>query len=117
MKYFVCIEYDRVISVLDYEPNVPSSVELVEITEDQYNQLNSGDYYFDVTKRVILSKDKSVINVARENEQRYGFLDSTDWQVLRHLREKALGLETTLSEDQYIALEQKRQETAKSIVR
>lgn len=45
------------------------------------------------------------------------FLSSTDWKVLRHIREKALGQPTTLSDAEYLALEQERQQAADSIVR
>lgn len=41
--------------------------------------------------------------------KRDGLLTSTDWLVLRHIREKALSYpETTLSEEQYLELEQYR---------
>lgn len=38
------------------------------------------------------------------------FLDSTDWKVLRHQDQLNLGIETSLSEDEYLELLEKRQE-------
>ena len=43
------------------------------------------------------------------------FLNSTDWKIMRHIREQALGLETSLTDKEYLELENKRQEAAKSI--
>jgi hypothetical protein len=43
------------------------------------------------------------------------YLKSTDWMVLRHVRELALNMTTSLTQAEYIALETKRQAAAKSI--
>lgn len=45
------------------------------------------------------------------------FLASTDFQVLRHIRQKALGQELSLSEEEYLALEQQRADAAARIIR
>jgi hypothetical protein len=42
-------------------------------------------------------------------------LVATDWKVLRHIREKALGVETSMTDAEYTALELERQTLAKSI--
>jgi hypothetical protein len=44
-------------------------------------------------------------------------LAETDYKVLRHLRQKALGQELSLSEEEYLALEQERSDAAARIVR
>jgi predicted nucleotidyltransferase len=44
------------------------------------------------------------------------FLNSTDWQILRHIRQKALAITTTLTDTQYLELEQQRQAAAARIV-
>ena len=41
-----------------------------------------------------------------------GFLNETDWKVMRHIRQKALGIETTLSEEEYLELETERHNKA-----
>lgn len=43
------------------------------------------------------------------------FLRSTDWKVLRHIRQVALGETPTLSASEYLALEQLRSEAAARI--
>jgi hypothetical protein len=40
------------------------------------------------------------------------FLRSTDWQILRHIRQKSLNQTTSLTEDQYLTLEQQRADAA-----
>lgn len=39
----------------------------------------------------------------------------TDWQVLRHIRQKALGVRTSLTEEEYLALELQRQDASTKI--
>jgi len=36
------------------------------------------------------------------------FLNSTDWKILRHIREQALSKSTTLSQAEYLELERQR---------
>lgn len=57
--------------------------------------------------------------VAQENtnSESLTYLAKTDWMVLRHLRQKTLGMETSLSEEEFIALEEARAEAASRIVR
>jgi len=38
------------------------------------------------------------------------FLQSTDWKVIRHKEQQDLGVETTLTQDEYLELITKRQE-------
>jgi hypothetical protein len=51
------------------------------------------------------------------NAEKREFLNSSDWKILRHLREKALSIDTTLSETEYLELEQLRNDAAKDIVK
>jgi hypothetical protein len=51
------------------------------------------------------------------NAEAQAFLDSTDFKVMRHIRQKALGQELSLSEEEYLALEQQRSDAAASIVK
>jgi predicted nucleotidyltransferase len=44
------------------------------------------------------------------------FLNSTDWKILRHIRQKALNITTSLSDEEYIQLEQQREAAAARIV-
>ena len=117
--HYVCIENNLVVSVLNYQPNVPSSVTMVEITDSQAAQIAAQTHYFDVSSRSVTAVSSAitaqkVADVA--NGQEREFLNSTDWKILRHIRQKALNITTSLSDAEYITLEQQRQAAAARIV-
>ena len=112
---YVCIENNLVVSVLSYQPNVPSSVSVVEITDSQAAQIAAQTHYFDISSRSVTAvaagvTAQRVTDVA--NGQEREFLNSTDWKVLRHIRQKALNIATSLSDAEYIQLEQQREAAA-----
>ena len=116
--HYVCIENNLVVSVLNYQPNVPSSVAVVEITDSQAVQIAAQTHYFDVASRSVTAVAAGVTAqraVAVANGQEREFLNSTDWKVLRHLRQKALNIPTSLSDAEYIQLEQQREAAAARI--
>lgn len=53
----------------------------------------------------------------RINREAQEYLDATDWRVLRHIRQKTLGEQPSLTETEYLELEQTRSLKAKSIIR
>jgi hypothetical protein len=117
--HYVCIENDLVVSILNYAPNVPNSVSVVEISNEQADQLVAQTHYFDVPSRTVKPVAASVTEQkARDaaNAIEREFLNSTDWKVMRHIRQKALNIPTSLSDAQYIELEQQRQAAAARIV-
>lgn len=66
----------------------------------------------------VIIEDISVeLEQEKINNESEDFLDSTDFKVLRHIRQKALGQELSLSEEQYLALEQERADAAARILR
>lgn len=117
--YYVCIENNAIVSVAPYRPGVPESVEVVEITNEQHASIEASTHYFNIaTKAVELIPVDGLNKLAtlKQNEECAKFLSSTDWKIMRHIRQKALGIETTLSEEEYIALETQRQEAAAKII-
>jgi len=117
--YYVCIENNEIASILNYEPNVPETVTIVTITDEEHNSIVDQTHYFDVESRSVVSVSAEVIEQkATEvaNGQEREFLNSTDWKVLRHIRQKALGITTTMSEAEYLALEQQREDAAQRVV-
>ena len=117
--YYVCIENNLVTNILSYEPAIPDTVRTVVISKEQYDQIMAQTHRFDVASDSVVSvpsseleqKERDVLN-AVERE----FLNSTDWKVMRHLRQKALGEPTSLTEEQYLELEQQRSNAASRIV-
>jgi hypothetical protein len=117
--HYVCIENNQVTGIQSYEPAVPNTVSVVTITDEQHQQIMNQTHRFDVPSRTVVAVNSAIL--AEKEQYRLNgiereFLNSTDWKVLRHLRQKALGLPTTLTEDQYIELEQQRQAAAARIV-
>ena len=51
--HYVCIENNIVVSILNYAPNVPTSVSVVEISNEQADQLVAQTHYFDVPSRTV----------------------------------------------------------------
>ena len=116
--HYVCIENNLVVSVLSYQPNVPSSVSVVEITDSQAAQIAAQTHYFDVASRVVTAVAAEITAqqaTAVANGQEREFLNSTDWKILRHIRQKALNIATSLSDVEYIQLEQQREAAAARI--
>ena len=113
--YYVCIENNIVTSVLNYQPSVPSTVEVVEISDAQHDQIIADTHIFDLaTKQVVINPNYSAAAKEQErlNAVERQFLSSTDWQILRHIRQKALNQTTSLTEEQYLTLEQQRADAA-----
>lgn len=100
-----------------------NEVEPAQYTITSYRVVQEAIY--EVQSVLIVPKEYSIEivditnQIAQEaiNNESQSFLDSTDWKVLRHIRQKALNVVTTLSEEQYLALEQERSDKANSIVR
>ena len=117
--YYVCIENNKVINILGYQPAVPSTVTLATITADDYAKIMAQTHVFDISsKRTVPVADTVAAQKAQDilNAQSREFLNSTDWKVLRHIREKALGIATSLTESEYLALERQREDAAARIV-
>jgi hypothetical protein len=118
--HYICIEDNQIISVLNYKPNVPNSITLVEISEEDNNSILAETHFFDVVTLRVTERNQSYLSdkkIAQENSERLAYLNKTDWMILRHIREKALGAETSLNENEYIKLEQKRNDIAAAIVK
>lgn len=116
--YYVCIENHRVCSILPYEPAVPETVSVHVISDDDYALLIGRRHRFNIDLMQVEPLDA---NILADMDQRTAaiqyreFLNSTDWKVLRHIRQKALGITTSITEQEYLELEQQRQTAADKI--
>jgi hypothetical protein len=117
--HYVCIENNTIISILNYEPSVPNSVSVVELSDNDYAKIEEQTHYFDIVSGGVLAVSAEVTaqkEIDLANGQEREFLNSTDWKVLRHIRQKALGIPTSLTEEEYLAVEQQRQDAAARIL-
>jgi phage anti-repressor protein len=109
--FYVCIENNAVVSVTDYRPNVPDTVTITQITDDDHKKVLNGTHLFSVPLNKVVEKSKASTSkdkVIAESIKNYDFLQQTDWMVLRHIRQRSLGMDTSLTEEEYIELEQQR---------
>ncbi len=115
IMHYVCIEDNEVTSILNYAPNVPNTVSVVQISDADYQKLIDQTHYFNVSTRAIVAVSSDILAQKDQelaNGQEREFLNSTDWKVFRHIRQKALGITTSLTEEQYLALERQREDAA-----
>jgi hypothetical protein len=118
MMNYVCIEKEKIVSILNYQPNVPSEVEVIEISDDQFSLINLQTHYFDIATRSVLpipQEEEEKRQREKQNVEPKEFLNSTDWMILRHMRQKTLGVPTTLLEQEFLELEQQRNDAAARI--
>jgi hypothetical protein len=117
--YYVCIENNLVTGIQSYEPAVPNTVSVISISDEHHAQIMAQTHRFDLASRTVVAVDQAVIN-QQEQDRLNGiereFLNSTDWKILRHIRQKALNITTSLSDEEYIQLEQQREAAAARIV-
>ncbi len=116
--YYVCIENNLVTSILSYAPTVPKSVIVTNISDADYAAISNGTHYYSVREMRVVENTERNAQVEKDkvNGVEREFLNSTDWMILRHLRQKALNLSTSLTEQEYITLEQRRESAARRIV-
>ena len=119
---YVCIEDNKIIGIFNYQPGVPDSVTVVEITDEEAKQINENTHFLDTDNIVKprpqadLDAEAAIKELELENAEKREFLNSTDWKVMRHIRQTALGIPTTLTEAEYVALETERQTVANGII-
>ena len=109
---------------MPYEPAVPETVSVFEITDEEHDSvIKHKTHFFDLTSNTVEAYPQSQIDAEEAkkqqllvNAEKREFLNSTDWMVLRHMRETALNQPTTLSNEEYISLEQERADAAAAIV-
>lgn len=116
--FHVCVENNRVISIINYNPEVPDGVTVYTISNEEHGALLVGTHYFDTDQGKVLEIPSALAKhrqdfLAKSNGR--GYLTDTDWIVLRHIREKTLSLPTSLTEEEYLDLERKRHEVAKGL--
>lgn len=117
--HYVCIENNQITSIQSYEPAVPSTVSVVTISDSQHAQIMAQTHRFDVASRTVVAVDQVIIDQKEQhrlNGLEREFLNSTDWKIMRHIRQKALNVATSLTDAEYTELEQQRQAAAARIV-
>ena len=97
----------------------PDEYLIVEVSEQQVHGLVTGSLLLDHATKTIIQADADAllqIKLVEESDTARRYLISTDWKVMRHIRELALGLATTLTAEEYLSLEQSRADAAAKVI-
>lgn len=118
--YYVCIEDGRIATICNYLPEVPSTISIVEISDEEHKSIAvDRSHYFNVDSRTVEPVGQEVSNQQQRelhNAPLKEYLSSTDWKILRHIRQKTLNIATSLTEQEYLALETERNSIASQII-
>ena len=117
--YYVCVEDNRVVNILNYEPAVPSTVSIRTILDSDFEKIQAQTHVYDIASNSVIAVASDILSrkeIEKQNGLEREFLNSTDWKVLRHFRQKSLGIPTSLTESQYLDLERLRDAAASRIV-
>ena len=117
--WYLLVENNRVIGLQPDEPNAPDSVRVYDIPDDDYVKLKDQTHYWDIdTAQLVANSAEYDAEQAqmKANGNEREFLNTTDWKVLRHIRQKHLGIATSLTEEQYTELENQREAAAQRVV-
>lgn len=119
---FIIIENNKIVSKLDYKPNVPENTNIIEYTENIPKEFivlidgkicDSRDYIFYQGKYITATDE--IKEQIRINKEAKDFLTNTDWKVLRHLEQQEKNTSTSLTQEDYQALLNERQKFREKI--
>ena len=121
---YLLIENEKLVGVCDYEPNVGDDDiqvitysgniprERIIYVDGKVADMNT--YVFINGKYV--KKTKAIENLLNTNDEAKHYLNDTDWLVIRHRDQLALGQTTSLTNEQYLDLLAKRQAARERVV-
>lgn len=121
---YLLIENETLVGVCDYEPNIGNDdIQIIKYSGNIPKErilyldgkiVDSNNFVFLNGKYI--KNTKAVANILENNKTARNYLTDTDWLVIRHRDQLDLNLETSLNNDQYIDLLNKRQEARKQVV-
>ena len=121
---YLLIENDKCVGVCDYEPNVGNdNIQVItysgNIPQERLIYVDGkvadmNNYTF--INRKYVKKTKAIENLLNTNDEAKHYLNDTDWLVIRHRDQLALGQTTSLTNEQYLDLLTKRQAARERVV-
>ena len=121
---YLLIENDKCVGVCDYETNVGNdNIQVItysgNIPQERLIYVDGkvadmNNYTFINGKYV--KKTKAIENLLNTNDEAKHYLNDTDWLVIRHRDQLALGQTTSLTNEQYLDLLTKRQAARERVV-
>lgn len=115
----VTFDKDGYVEQIAIKGDLPNSIELENDEEIDMTHLSCYKLGYDGTRLVLdaqkvqrvesnLKAESIIFNLKKE-------LNSSDYKVLRHIRETALGIETSMTQEEYLTLEAQRESIARKI--
>ncbi len=121
---YLLIENEKLVGVCDYEPNVgDDDIQVVAYSGNIPREriiyvdgkvADMNNYVFINGKYV--KKTRAIENLLNTNDEAKHYLNNTDWLVIRHRDQLALGQTTSLTNEQYLDLLTKRQAARERVV-
>lgn len=121
---YLLIENETLVGVCDYEPNIGNDdIQIIKysgnIPKERILYLDGkivdSDNFVYINGKYV-KNTKAVADLLEKNKNARNYLTDTDWLVIRHRDQLDLNLETSLNNDQYIDLLNKRQEARKQVI-
>ena len=121
---YLLIENNQLVCVCDYKPNISDdNIQIIEyagsIPAERILYIDgqiadSNDYV--ILNGKYVKNTAAVAELVNTNREAKKYLNNTDWIVLRHRDQVDSGLETSLTQEQYIDLLNKRQAARERVV-
>ncbi len=121
---YLLIENEQLVGVCDYEPNIgEDDIQVItysgNIPRERILYINgkivdSNNYVF--INGNYVKRTKAIETLLKTNEESKNYLNDTDWMVIRHRDQLALGQTTSLTDEQYLDLLTKRQAARERVV-
>lgn len=124
MVYLLIDENENLVCVCDYEPNIGNDpLKIIEydgkIPMERIiyleGKIRDADNYLFINGEYIPKSKELETQISTNTEARI-FLDESDWLVIRHRDQQELGIETSLTDDEYLNLLKKRQKARQKVV-
>lgn len=121
---YLLIENEQLVGVCDYEPNIgEDDIQVItysgNIPRERILYINgkivdSNNYVF--INGNYVKRTKAIETLLKTNEESKNYLNDTDWMVIRHRDQLALGQTTSLTDEQYLDLLAKRQAAREKVI-
>lgn len=121
---YLLIENEKLVGVCDYEPNVgDDDIQVItysgNIPRERIiyvdGKVADMDNYVFINGKYV-KKTRAIENLLNTNDEAKHYLNDTDWLVIRHRDQLALGQTTSLTNEQYLDLLTKRQAARERVV-
>ena len=121
---YLLIENEKLVGVCDYEPNVGNdNIQVITYSGNipQERLIYVDGKVADMNNYTFINgkykkKTKAIENLLNTNDEAKHYLNDTDWLVIRHRDQLALGQTTSLTNEQYLDLLAKRQAARERVV-